>query len=65
MQNYQNPTTYIATQEAGSLSLIDRVADLAIENRDAGLIIAGAIATSIVIVAISHSAAKLVEAFRR
>ncbi|MFY7806644.1 MAG: hypothetical protein ACOVQ7_24800 [Limnoraphis robusta] len=60
----QTQTTGIEVQEASSMNLIDKVADLAIENKDAGLVIAGAIATSIVICAIAHSAAKLIRAVR-
>ncbi|NES74640.1 MULTISPECIES: hypothetical protein [Okeania] len=46
------------------INLIYKVADLAIENSDAGLIPAGALGSSIVICAIAHSAIKLIRALR-
>ncbi|NEN91864.1 MAG: hypothetical protein F6K48_24350 [Okeania sp. SIO3H1] len=64
-QSNQKQLTCIEVQESNPMKLIDKFADLAIENKEAGLIIAGACGTSIIIWAISHSAAKLIRAIHR
>ncbi|NES20704.1 MAG: hypothetical protein F6K41_17665 [Symploca sp. SIO3E6] len=52
------------TEEPTLLYLINKVADVAIANQDAGLIIAAAIGTSVILWAIADSAAKLIKAAR-
>lgn len=60
----QKQLTCTEIQEPSPLCLVDKAIDLAIENKEAGLIVAGAIGTSIVIYTIAHSAAKLIRAVR-
>ncbi|MEM1169190.1 MAG: hypothetical protein AAGJ08_09005 [Cyanobacteria bacterium P01_H01_bin.35] len=60
----QEKTTCIEIQETRPIDVIDKVADLAMANQDVGLVVGGAIATSIVIGTIAHSAAKLIRAVR-
>ncbi|NER24484.1 MAG: hypothetical protein F6J96_28040 [Symploca sp. SIO1C2] len=46
------------------LYLINKVADIAVANQDAGLVIAAAIGTSVILWAIADAAAKLIKAAR-
>lgn len=63
-QENQTFPSCIETQEVTPINLMYKVVDLAIENSDAGLILAGALGSSIVIWAIAHSATKLIRALR-
>ena len=60
----KSPITCVELQEPTPIILMDKFADAIAENKDAGLIVAGAIGTSIIIYAIAHSAAKLIRAVR-
>ncbi|MGD1705063.1 hypothetical protein [Dapis sp. BLCC M229] len=46
------------------MKIIDKMSDVAIENKEAGLIVAGAYGTAIIIYAVSHAATKLIRAIR-
>ncbi|NET26132.1 hypothetical protein [Okeania sp. SIO1I7] len=63
-QENQTFPSCIETQEVTPINLMYKIADLAIENSDAGLILAGALGSSIIICAIAHSATKLIRALR-
>lgn len=63
-QENQIQPTCIETQEVTPMNLIYKFTEMAIENRDAALIIAGAMGTSIIILAIGQSAKKLIRAVR-
>ena len=52
------------TEQPTWLHLIDKVADVAIQNQAAGLVLASAIATSIMMYVIAKSAAELIHAWR-
>jgi len=52
------------TEEPTLLHLINKVGDIAVANQDAGLIIAAAIGTSVILWAIADAAAKLIRAAR-
>ncbi len=52
------------TEELTLPHLINKVADIAVANQDAGLIISAAIATSIILFTIADAAAKLIKAAR-
>lgn len=51
-------------QEVTPTYVVDKVADLAIANKDAGLVLAGSIGLAIVLWSISYSAAILIRAIR-
>ncbi|MGL4500354.1 MAG: hypothetical protein ACRCU2_14915 [Planktothrix sp.] len=60
----QSEPVCIEVQETGSImGIVDKVADLAIGNKDAGLVLASALATSIIIWVITQSAVKLIRSF--
>ncbi|NER05005.1 MAG: hypothetical protein F6K17_21610 [Okeania sp. SIO3C4] len=63
-QENQQQLTCVEMQETNAMTIIDKMTDVAIENKEAGLIIAGACGTAIIIYAISHAAAKLIRAIR-
>ncbi|NER99098.1 MAG: hypothetical protein F6J86_35635 [Symploca sp. SIO1B1] len=58
------PQIEVQTEEPTLLYLINKVADIAVANQDAGLVIAAAIGTSVILWAIADAAAKLIKAAR-
>jgi len=58
------PQIAVQTEEPTLTYLINKVADIAVANRDAGLVIAAAIGTSVILWAIADAAAKLIKAAR-
>lgn len=63
-QENQQQLTCVETQETNFMTIMNKMSDIAIENKEAGLIIAGACGTAIIIYTISHAAAKLICAIR-
>ncbi len=55
----------ICTQEPALPCLLDKLTDIAIENKEAGLILSTAIAASIIIYAVSKSVAEIIVAWRK
>ena len=64
-QTNQQQLTCVEVQEANAMTIINKMTDIAIENKEAGLIIAGACGTAIIIYTISHAAAQLIRAIRQ
>lgn len=57
-------TAQACTEQLTLPYLLDKVTDMAIANQDAGLVIAAAIGTSVVLYVIADATAKLIKALR-
>lgn len=60
----ENQSVSVCSEEPSLPHLIDRVADIATTNREAGLILSGALATTLVLWVLADSATKLIKAWR-
>jgi hypothetical protein len=60
----QNQSVPICSEEPSLPHLIDRVADIAATNREAGLILSGSLATTLILWVLADSATKLIKAWR-
>ena len=54
------PTAYIEIEDISPTTFFDKIASFVVENKEAGLIVALAIATSIILWAVAHLLVKLI-----